>query len=115
MLSIEIIDIKGDNFDWIKDNITLQISVHSLDEEYRNWLIPIKNKMTLKELGQIRTNSGQKTTINLTLTNEEQLDVKRLKKYFDPQHFFIKLSPLNENLISDKNEIEGTIKVENLI
>lgn len=112
---VSTIGIKGDNFDWIKDNITLQISVHSLDEEYRNWLIPIKNKMTLKELGQIRTNSGQKTTINLTLTNKEQLDVKRLKKYFDPQYFFIKLSPLNENLISDKNEIEGTIKVENLI
>ena len=31
-------------------NITLQLSLHSLDEEKRNWLIPYKNKMTIQEL-----------------------------------------------------------------
>ena len=43
-----VLDSDSSNFSWIKDNITLQISVHSLDENRRNELIPYKNKMTLK-------------------------------------------------------------------
>ena len=34
---ISTIGIKGSDFSWIKDNITLQISLHSLDEERRNY------------------------------------------------------------------------------
>lgn len=112
---VSTIGIKGDTFEWIKDNITLQISVHSLNEEYRDWLIPIKNKMSLCELGQIRTKSNLKTTVNLTLTNNEVLDVEKLKQYFDPRYFFIKLSPLNENLISKKNDMKTVIDCTNLL
>jgi len=112
---ISTVGVKNDDFSWVKDNITLQISVHSLNEEYRDWLIPIKNKMTLKELGQIRTQSNLKTTLNLTLTNQEKLDVKKLREYFDPQYFFIKLSPLNENCISKENHMETVIDVKNVI
>ena len=112
---ISTIGIKGTDFSWITGNVTLQISVHSLDEKYRDWLIPYNRKMTLKELSEIRTNSNNKTTINLTLTNEEQLDVDKLRSYFDPEHFFIKLSPLNENYISDKNHVEGVIVGHNLV
>lgn len=112
---VSTIGIKGSNFDWVKENVTLQISVHSLDEEYRNWLIPYKNKMSLEELGRIRTKSKLKTTINLTLTNNEKLDVEKLSKYFDPKYFFIKLSPLNENLISDSNKVKGVITAKNLL
>lgn len=112
---VSTIGVKGDTFDWIKDNITLQISVHSLNEDYRDWLIPIKNKMTLEELGQIRTKSNLKTTINLTLTNDEKLDVEKLRKYFDPQFFFVKLSPLNENIISNKNKLKTVVHSQNLL
>jgi 23S rRNA (adenine2503-C2)-methyltransferase len=112
---ISTIGIKGDTFEWVKDNITLQISAHSLKEEYRDSIIPMKNKMFLKELGQIRTNSNLKTTVNLTLTNDEVLDVNKLKEYFDPQYFFIKLSPLNENVVSNKNGLKGVIKEGNYL
>ena len=112
---VSTIGIKGDDYSWIKDNITLQISLHSLNEEYRNWLIPYNKKMTIEELGQIRTKSNLKTTLNLTLTDEEILDVDKLKKYFDPKYFFIKLSPLNENIISVKNKIKGVVLEKNLV
>ena len=67
------------------------------------------------ENGQIRTNSNLKTTLNLTLTNDEQLDVEKLKKYFDPKYFFIKLSPLNENSISRENNIKTVVISTNLL
>jgi adenine C2-methylase RlmN of 23S rRNA A2503 and tRNA A37 len=113
---ISTIGIKGSDFSWIKDNITLQISLHSLDEERRNILIPFKNKMSIEELGQIRTRSKLKTTINLTLVYEEDFDIEKLKRYFDPSYFFIKLSPINKNTISDNNQLgNGVISGINLL
>ena len=41
---VSTIGIKHSDFSWIKDNITLQISLHSLDEEHRNWLYHIRRK-----------------------------------------------------------------------
>ena len=113
---ISTIGIKGSDFSWIKGNITLQISLHSLIEERRNWLIPFKNKLSIEELEQIRTQSNLKTTLNLTLVDEKDFDIDVLKKNFDKDYFFIKLSPINVNRISEENNMgEGIIKGVNLI
>ena len=113
---ISTIGVKDSDFSWIKDNITLQISLHSLDEERRNDLIPYKLKKTIKELGEIRTESNLKTTVNLTLVDEEDFDIEELKKYFDPERYFIKLSPINTNEVSDGNEMgKGIIEAVNLV
>jgi 23S rRNA (adenine2503-C2)-methyltransferase len=108
---ISTIGVKGSVFSWIKKNITLQISVHSFDEEERDWLIPFKNKMTLDELGSIRTQSNLKSTVNLTLPDETSFDIEKLKKYFSKDHFFVKLSPINNNTFASSNGLEdGAIK-----
>ena len=113
---ISTIGLKGSDFSWIKDNITLQISLHSLDESKRDWLIPITNKMSIKELGQIRTKSNLKTTISLTLVDESDFDINELKKYFDPEYFFVKISPINPNDVSEANAMgPGIIVQENLL
>lgn len=113
---VSTIGVKDSDFSWVKDNITLQISLHSTDEESRNWLIPFKYKMTIEELGQIRTNSNLKTTINLTLVKEDDFDINVLKKYFDKDYFFIKISPINPNENSEKNNLgKGIIEGKNLI
>ena len=113
---VSTIGIKNSDFSWIHDNITLQISLHSLDEERRNNLIPFKNKMTIEELGQIRTKSNLKTTVNMTLVDTKDFDIDKLKQYFDPKYFFIKLSPINENNISKKNNMgKGIIKGVNIV
>ncbi len=113
---ISTIGIKGSDYSWIKDNITLQISLHSLDEEKRNWLIPFHNKYSIEELGKIRTKSNLKTTLNLTLVDTNDFDIEKLKKYFDKKHFFIKLSPINENAVSQENHLgKGVIKGVNLV
>jgi len=113
---ISTIGVKGSDFSFIKGNITLQISLHSLDEEKRNWLIPFVRKLTIEELGKIRTESDLKTTINLTLVDEDDFDIEKLNKYFDKKYFFIKLSPINENTISNQNNLgKGVIEGVNLI
>lgn len=106
---VSTIGISGSDFSWIKDNITLQISVHSLENEKRDWLIPIKGKMSMEELGQIRTESALKTTVNMTLVDESDFDIDKLKKMFDREHFFIKLSPINVNETSEKNDLGGGV------
>jgi adenine C2-methylase RlmN of 23S rRNA A2503 and tRNA A37 len=113
---LSTIGIKGSDFSWIKDNITLQISVHSLEEDKRNWLIPFVNKLSYKELGQIRTKSNLKTTINMTLVDESDFNIEKLKEYFDPKHFFVKLSSINKNDCSELNHLgNGAVQGINLL
>lgn len=102
---VSTIGVKNSDFSWIKGNITLQLSLHSLDEDHRNKLIPSCQKMSIEELGKIRTQSNLKTTVNMTLVSESDFDINKLKKHFDPNYFFIKLSPINPNLVSVSNEI----------
>lgn len=112
---VSTIGIKGADYSWIKGNITLQVSLHSLNDEKRDWLIPFKNKVSIKELGEIRTESRLKTTVNMTLVDEDDFDIEVLKKYFDPKYFFIKLSPINPNVVSEGNGMGmGVIESENL-
>jgi 23S rRNA (adenine2503-C2)-methyltransferase len=113
---VSTIGIRGSDFSWIRGNVTLQISLHSLNEERRRNLIPFPNLMSLEELGKIRTKSHLKTTLNLTLVDELDFDIKLLKKHFDPEYFFIKLSPINVNSVSEENGLgEGIIKSRNLV
>lgn len=112
---ISTIGIEGSDFSWIKDNITLQFSIHSFDEDYRNWLIPYKKKMKLEEIGLVETESDLKTTLNMTIVRPEDFDIKELNRIFDKDKFFIKISPINPNDIAEKNDINsGAIEQINL-
>ena len=113
---VSTIGVKGSDFSFVKGNVTLQISLHSFDDKKRNWLIPYRKKMSIEELGKIRTKSNLKTTINLTLIDESDFDADKLKQYFDKENFFVKLSPINPNNISEKNHLgEGVIEGVNLV
>ena len=113
---VSTIGIEGSDYRWIQANITLQISLHSLDPLRRNWLIPYKKKMPIPMLGLARTGSFLKTTLNLTLVDELDFDIDALRRQFDPEHFFIKLSPINPNETSEKWECgQGVVEGRNLV
>lgn len=113
---ISTIGIKDADYSFIKDNITLQVSLHSLDEDHRNWLIPYKHKVSISELGKIRTQSILKTTLNLTLVEEKDFNIQKIKEHFDKDKFFTKLSPINPNTTSDKNKLgKGVVDGVNLV
>ena len=113
---ISTVGIKGADYSWIKENTTLQLSLHSFDEDYRDWLIPYKRKIKVEEMGEIRTKSDLKTTLNMTMARDEDFSITEMKRIFDKEHFFVKISPINTNDISDSNNMgEGIIKQQNLI
>lgn len=113
---ISTIGLQGSDFSWVCGNVTLQISLHSLDETRRRELIPVSNLMSLAELGKIKTGSNLKTTLNLTLVSEDDFDIERLQAHFDPSVFFVKLSPINPNPVSEGNALGlGVIEQVNLI
>ena len=113
---VSTVGIKGSDYSWIKDNITLQLSVHSFDDDARNWLIPYRRTASMEELSSIRTESNLKTTINLTLVDQSDFDIIGLQKYFPKEHFFIKISPINPNPVSESNNLgNGIIEGVNLV
>lgn len=65
--------------------------------------------MSIKELGEIRTTSNLKTTINMTLVDMADFDIVKLKENFDPEFFFIKVSPINPNSVSEENNLGGGV------
>ncbi len=112
---ISTIGVEGADYSWIRDNVTLQISLHSLDDARRDWLIPYRHKVTIQALGAIRTSSALKTTINLTLVDQADFDIQRLRRHFAPEAFFIKISPINPNKTSDRNQLgHGVVEGTNL-
>ena len=60
----------------------------------------------------------RKVTLNFTITRKEdrkfEFDIKNLKKHFDPKYFFIKISPLNENVHSKEEQLKGLVKEKNI-
>jgi len=113
---ISTVGITNSDFNFISDNITLQLSLHAMNDEKRDWLIPYKNKLSIEDLGKIRTKSNLKTTINLTLVDEKDFDINVLQQYFDKECFFIKLSPINPNEISNNNKLgKGIIESKNIL
>jgi 23S rRNA (adenine2503-C2)-methyltransferase len=113
---ISTIGVKGADYSWIKGNITLQLSLHSFDEEYRNWLIPFKNKISVEEMGKVRTESKLKTTLNLSMARKEDFSIDSMKRIFDKDYFFVKISPINENDISIVNAVgKGIISQQNIL
>lgn len=100
---LSTIGIKDADYSFVDKNITLQLSVHSLMEGKREWLIPYKNKIKYTDMSKIRTGSDLKTTINMTLIDKSDFDIVKLKELFPPGCFFIKLSPINKNSVSDSN------------
>lgn len=113
---ISTIGVTGSDFTWIKDNITLQISLHAMTDKKRDWLIPFSRKFTIKELGKITTRSDLLTTLNLTLVDINDFDINILQANFDSKDFFIKLSPVNPNEMSDSHNMgTGVIKAVNLL
>ena len=72
--------------------------------------------MTIAELGRVRTKSNLKTTLNLTLVDEVDFEIEKIKKNFDKDKFFIKISPINPNTTSEKNGLgRGIVEGMNLI
>jgi len=120
--SVELVDelIKLEKVyghDWLE----LQFSIHSTDMDYRHWLQSdaVLSNIDLGFLSNKWYNAFEnrpwKTTLNFALSKDTPFIVSDLKKYFDSKSNFIKISPINENIVSDENSLETLFKYENNI
>lgn len=93
----------------------LQFSIHTTDEDLRNWLIPVK-KWGFEQIaryGKKFYESGdRKIALNFALAKDMPVEPEVLLKYFDPECFVIKITPVNPTLTAIQNQISSYIKSE---
>jgi len=93
----------------------LQFSIHTTDGDLRDWLIPVK-KWELKEMaeygGAFYREGARKVTLNFALAEGMPVSSEVLLKHFDPDKFFIKITPVNPTYGARKNEITSHILPE---
>jgi len=110
----KLLEIK--NHFYQKGKFQLQFSIHTTDQNKRDELIPIK-KMNFSEIadyGNKFHNSGdQKTTLNFAVGKGYPVDVGIVRKFFDPDYFIIKLTPINPTEMAKKNVIISEIDAFN--
>jgi len=103
-----------ENLKYIKDelygfNFQMQFSIHSTDEQQRDWLIPVK-KWDLKEIsdyGDFFFRSGdRKIALNFAVNQDSIIDAEIIKKYFSPDKFIVKLTPINPTVRSIENRMD---------
>jgi len=94
------------------DKFQLQFSIHTTDTELRNFLMPIK-KWSLEKIakyGEAFYKTGErKVTLNFALADGMPIETKVLLHYFDPDIFFIKITPVNPTYQASKNNITSHI------
>ena len=96
-----------------RDNFQLQFSIHSANEKQRNNLTPLKkwDFQKIAEYGNQFFNRGnRKITLNFALAKNSIVDPQTLLKYFDPQIFLIKVTPVNPTFNAKSNNIESLIE-----
>ncbi len=88
----------------------MQFSIHTTDVEKRNKIIPVK-KMSFEEIaviGEKMYREGfRKIALNFALMKDSPLDVNVLSKYFSPDIFMVKITPVNPTYSKLRNEIES--------
>ena len=93
-------------------NFQLQFSIHTTDEELRDKLIPVK-KWSFEKIsnyGEVFFEKGyRKLTLNFALSQDSPIDPSILMKYFNPEKFLIKLTPINPTYNAIKNKISSFI------
>ncbi len=97
-----------------KGNFQLQFSIHSTDEDYRDYLIPV-NKMPLEQISEYGENffcGGRKVALNFALNGRNPIDVQKLSTMFDKDCFAIKMTPLNPTLQAEKNDLVNVFSEE---
>ncbi len=89
-------------------NFQFQFSIHTTDERMRRWLIPTTcwDFQTMADYGKRFYEPGdRKITLNFALAIGVEIDENILLRYFDPELFIIKITPVNPTYNAKRNDI----------
>lgn len=104
-----LLEIKKKHY---KYRFQLQFSIHTTDEELRDWLIPIQkwDFEKIVEYGEaFYDKDGRKITLNFSLADKMSIDSDVLLKHFSPDVFLIKITPVNPTYQANKNGLSSTL------
>lgn len=90
----------------------LQFSIHSTDEKTRQSLIPVPiwNFKEIAAFGDQWYKPGdRKITLNFAVEEKVELDPEKLLKFFDPQKYIIKITPINPTNSALTNKLASKI------
>jgi 23S rRNA (adenine2503-C2)-methyltransferase len=94
----------------------LQFSLHSTDKSQRTQFIPV-HKWEFHEMARYGKRffdpGGKKITLNFALSTVSIIDPDVLIRYFNPDQFIIKLTPLNPTFKASGNKLLSLITPEN--
>jgi 23S rRNA (adenine2503-C2)-methyltransferase len=104
-----LLEIKNEKY---LGNFQMQFSIHTTDEERRNWLIPVR-KWSFQQIAdfgkRFKSKEDKKITLNFALAKENVIDTDVLLKYFDPDIFLIKITPINPTYKAEENHLSSAI------
>jgi len=99
-----------------KEKFQMQFSIHSTDAEKRDWLIPVK-KWSFKAISDYGNDfykdGDRKITLNFALADDSQISVQELLKYFAPEKFLIKITPVNPTYKAVLNKLTSEELIKN--
>lgn len=90
----------------------LQFSLHSTDPEARAWLVPVEtwDLARIAEYGMAFHREGErKVTLNFALAEGVPVEAEALRGLFDPDHFLIKITPVNPTYQARRNRINSNL------
>ena len=92
----------------------MQFSIHSTDEGWRDKLMPMP-KWPLNQIAdygrRFRGEDKRKITLNFALAENAPLEPDMLLKYFNPDSFLIKITPINPTVTSNKSRLASYIDI----
>ncbi len=106
----KLVDIK--NRLYSNGNFQLQYSIHTTNERLRDELLPIKKWSfgKIAEYGETFFQNGdRKITLNFAASNEYPIEPVIIFRYFNPQKYIIKITPLNPTYHAKKNNLTSLI------
>jgi 23S rRNA (adenine2503-C2)-methyltransferase len=106
----ELLEIKNAEY---KGSFQLQFSLHSTSQKERDFLIPVK-KWSFEKIAEygnrFYSEGDRKITLNFALNETSELKTATLLKYFDPEKFLIKITPLNPTYKAKANGLKSYFK-----
>lgn len=93
-------------------NFQMQFSIHTTDEPLREELMPVKkwSFSQIAEYGEKFIGEGdRKITLNFALAQQYPVDPQVLLRYFSPQTFLLKITPLNPTYRAKENQLSSYI------
>jgi len=89
-----------------------QFSLHTTDERLRDEIIPVR-KWSFQQMAdygeRFYSDGDRKITMNFALAEGMPVEASQLKRYFSPEKFLIKITPLNPTHKAAENRLSSYI------